>query len=194
MLATLSHASVGRNSVADDGMLNRVDDEPNIAFDASDFNVCFVGYECIKKVFEIYENTADKKSTQMIFCDLSTPKNDGTFSVYDDIKEKLLLNGVKESEIKFIHEADTDEKKEKMFAAVRRGEVRILLGSTQKMGAGTNAQTRLIALHHIDCPYRPSDLSQREGRIVRQGNTNPEVQIYQYVTKNSFDAYYLNSM
>jgi hypothetical protein len=125
----------------------------------------------------------------MIFCDISTPKGGAAFSVYDDIKEKLIRLGVKPKEIAFIHDADTDARKAAIFSAVRRGEIRVILGSTQKMGAGTNAQKRLIALHHLDCPYRPSDLEQRDGRIVRQGNDNPEVRLYQYVTKNSFDAY-----
>ena len=144
---------------------------------------------CVQKVFEIYKSTAENKLTQMIFSDLSTPKGGKQFSVYDDIKAKLIELGVKESEVTFIHDAKTDEQKEKMFSAVRRGDIRILIGSTQKMGAGTNCQTRLAALHHLDCPYRPADLQQREGRIVRQGNMNPEVQIYNYVTKQSFDSY-----
>jgi len=144
---------------------------------------------CVQKVFEIYKSTAENKLTQMIFSDLSTPKGGKQFSIYDDIKAKLIELGVKESEVTFIHDAKTDEQKEKMFSAVRRGDIRILMGSTQKMGAGTNCQTRLAALHHLDCPYRPADLQQREGRIVRQGNMNPEVQIYNYVTKQSFDSY-----
>ncbi|MDR1537885.1 MAG: helicase C-terminal domain-containing protein [Clostridiales bacterium] len=144
---------------------------------------------CVQNVFEIYKETEAQKSEQMVFCDISTPKGGASFSVYDDIKEKLLALGVKPSEIAFIHDANTDEQKEQMFAAVRRGEIRVMLGSMQKMGAGTNEQKRLIALHHLDCPYRPSDLEQRDGRIVRQGNDNPEVRLYQYVTKNSFDAY-----
>jgi len=144
---------------------------------------------CVQNVFAIYQETEKQKLAQMVFCDLSTPKNGASFSVYDDIKAKLMGMGVQESEVAFIHDANTDEQKEKIFSAVRSGNIRIILGSTQKMGAGTNAQTKLIALHHLDCPYRPSDLEQREGRIVRQGNENKEVRIFQYVTKNSFDAY-----
>ena len=124
-----------------------------------------------------------------MFCDLSTPKNDGTFSVYNDIRKKLIERGIPESEVRFIHEADTDVKKKELFQKTRKGEVRVLLGSTQKMGAGTNVQDRLIALHDIDCPWRPSDLEQRAGRIIRQGNSNPEVEIYRYVTEQTFDAY-----
>ena len=120
---------------------------------------------------------------------LSTPKNDGTFSVYNDIRKKLIERGVPESEVRFIHEADTDVKKKELFQKTRKGEVRVLLGSTQKMGAGTNVQDRLIALHDVDCPWRPSDLEQRSGRIIRQGNSNPKVEIYRYVTKQTFDAY-----
>ena len=144
---------------------------------------------CVQNVYDIYNETAEHRLAQMIFCDLSTPKGGAAFSVYDDIRDKLVDMGVAESEIAFIHDANTNEQKEKMFAAVRNGDIRIILGSTSKMGAGTNAQTKLIALHHMDCPYRPSDLEQREGRIVRQGNQNEEVRIFQYVTKNSFDAY-----
>ncbi len=118
------------------------------------------------------KETADKKSAQLVFCDLSTPKNDGTFSVYNDIRKKLIERGVPESEVRFIHEADTDVKKKELFQKTRKGEVRVLLGSTQKMGAGTNVQDRLIALHDVDCPWRPSDLEQRSGRIIRQGNSN----------------------
>ena len=144
---------------------------------------------CVNKVFDIYKTTQEGKLTQMIFCDISIPKGGAQFSVYDDIKEKLIQKGLKGDEIEFIHNAKTDEEKEKMFGKVRTGEVRVLLGSTQRMGAGTNCQTRLVALHHLDCPWRPSDLEQREGRIVRQGNENKEVQIYNYVTKGTFDAY-----
>ena len=124
-----------------------------------------------------------------MFCDLSTPKNDGTFSVYNDIRKKLIERGVPESEVRFIHEAETDVKKKELFQKVRKGEVRVLMGSTQKMGAGTNVQDRLIALHDVDCPWRPADLEQRSGRIIRQGNSNPKVEIYRYVTKQTFDAY-----
>ena len=145
--------------------------------------------KCAENVFEIWQRTADKRSTQMIFCDLSTPKDDGTFSVYDDIRAKLLELGIPENEIAFIHNAKSEVQKKDLFGKVRSGQVRILLGSTQRMGAGTNCQQKLIALHHLECPWRPSDLQQREGRIIRQGNENPEVDIYSYVTEGTFDAY-----
>ena len=145
--------------------------------------------KCAENVFEIWKRTADQRSTQMIFCDLSTPKDDGTFSVYDDIRAKLLELGVPENEIAFIHNAKSEVQKKDLFGKVRSGQVRILLGSTQRMGAGTNCQQKLVALHHLDCPWRPSDLQQREGRIIRQGNENPEVDIYSYVTEGTFDAY-----
>ncbi len=145
--------------------------------------------KCAENVFEIWQRTAGQRSTQMIFCDLSTPKDDGTFSVYDDVRAKLLELGVPENEIAFIHNAKSEVQKKDLFGKVRSGQVRILLGSTQRMGAGTNCQQKLIALHHLDCPWRPSDLQQREGRIIRQGNENPEVDIYSYVTEGTFDAY-----
>ena len=145
--------------------------------------------KCAENVFEIWQKTAEKRSTQMIFCDLSTPKNDGSFSVYDDIRDKLLELGIPENEIAFIHDAKSEAQKKDLFGKVRSGQVRVLLGSTQRMGAGTNCQQKLIALHHLDCPWRPSDLQQREGRIIRQGNENPEVDIYSYVTEGTFDAY-----
>ena len=145
--------------------------------------------KCAENVFEIWRRTADQRSTQMIFCDLSTPKDDGTFSVYDDIRAKLLELGIPENEIAFIHNAKSEVQKKDLFGKVRSGQVRILLGSTQRMGAGTNCQQKLVALHHLDCPWRPSDLQQREGRIIRQGNENPEVDIYSYVTEGTFDAY-----
>ena len=145
--------------------------------------------KCAENVFEIWRRTADQRSTQMIFCDLSTPKDVGTFSVYDDIRAKLLELGVPENEIAFIHNAKSEVQKKDLFGKVRSGQVRILLGSTQRMGAGTNCQQKLIALHHLDCPWRPSDLQQREGRIIRQGNENPEIDIYSYVTEGTFDAY-----
>ena len=145
--------------------------------------------KCAENVFEIWQRTAGQRSTQMIFCDLSTPKDDGTFSVYDDIHAKLLEMGIPENEIAFIHNAKSEVQKKDLFGKVRSGQVRILLGSTQRMGAGTNCQQKLIALHHLDCPWRPSDLQQREGRIIRQGNENPEVDIYSYVTEGTFDAY-----
>ena len=125
----------------------------------------------------------------MVFCDLSTPKGDGSFNVYDDLKAKLIAKGIPESEIAFVHSAETESKKKELFGKVRSGQIRVLIGSTQKMGAGTNVQKKLIALHHLDCPWRPADLQQREGRIIRQGNDNPEVEIYTYVTENTFDSY-----
>ena len=145
--------------------------------------------KCAENVFEIWQRTAGQRSTQMIFCDLSTPKDDGTFSVYDDIHAKLLELGIPENEIAFIHNAKSEVQKKDLFGKVRSGQVRILLGSTQRMGAGTNCQQKLVALHHLDCPWRPSDLQQREGRIIRQGNENKEVDIYSYVTEGTFDAY-----
>ena len=145
--------------------------------------------KCAENVFEIWQRTADQHSTQMIFCDLSTPKGDGSFSVYDDIRDKLLELGIPENEIAYIHNAKSEVQKKDLFGKVRSGQVRILLGSTQRMGAGTNCQQKLIALHHLDCPWRPSDLQQREGRIIRQGNENKEVDIYSYVTEGTFDAY-----
>lgn len=144
---------------------------------------------CARNVYRIWEQTKEKRSTQLVFCDLSTPTTDGSFSVYDDLKKKLLDAGIPEEEIAFIHTADSEAKKKELFAKVRSGQVRVLLGSTQKMGAGTNVQDRLIALHDLDCPWRPSDLQQRLGRIVRQGNENEEVEIYRYVTEGTFDAY-----
>ena len=144
---------------------------------------------CAENVYNIWERTAEKKSTQMVFVDLSTPHNDGQFNVYDDLKKKLLDRGIPESEIAYIHDAKTEAAKKELFGKVRSGEIRVLIGSTQKMGAGTNAQRKLIALHHMDCPWRPSDLQQREGRIIRQGNENPKVDIYTYVTENTFDSY-----
>ena len=144
---------------------------------------------CADNVFDMWNKTTPQKSTQLVFCDLSTPHNDGKFNVYDDIKKKLIAKGVPESEIAFIHDADTEAKKKELFGKVRTGKVRVLIGSTAKMGAGTNVQQKLIAIHHTDCPWRPADLQQREGRIVRQGNENPEVEIFSYVTEETFDAY-----
>ncbi|HFD5532536.1 TPA: helicase-related protein [Streptococcus pyogenes] len=144
---------------------------------------------CVKNVFSIWDKTKEEKSTQLLFSDMSTPKGDGEFNIYDDIREKLVAMGVPKEEIAFIHEANSDKQKDELFAKVRKGDVRILLGSTQKMGAGTNVQNKLIALHDLDVPWRPADLEQRAGRIVRQGNENKEVNIYRYVTENTFDAY-----
>lgn len=144
---------------------------------------------CVDNVYRIWEEHADTKATQLVFCDLSTPKNDGTFNVYDDMREKLIARGIPAEQIRFIHEATTDAQKKELFGKVRSGEVRVLLGSTPKMGAGTNVQDRLIAIHNLDCPWRPSDLEQRQGRIERQGNMFPEVEVYRYVTEQTFDAY-----
>ena len=144
---------------------------------------------CVDNVYRIWEEHADAKATQLVFCDLSTPKNDGTFNVYDDMREKLIARGIPAEQICFIHEADTDAQKKELFGKVRSGEVRVLFGSTPKMGAGTNVQDRLIAIHNLDCPWRPSDLEQRQGRIERQGNMFPEVEVYRYVTEQTFDAY-----
>ena len=144
---------------------------------------------CADNVFEIWKRTEADRSTQLVFCDLSTPKSDGSFNVYDDLKKKLIDKGVPDEEIAFVHAAETEAKKKELFGKVRSGQIRVLIGSTQKMGAGTNVQKKLIALHHLDCPWRPADLQQREGRIIRQGNDNPEVEIYTYVTENTFDSY-----
>ena len=144
---------------------------------------------CVDNVYRIWEEHAATKATQLVFCDLSTPKNDGTFNVYDDMREKLIARGIPAEQIRFIHEATTDAQKKELFGKVRSGEVRVLFGSTPKMGAGTNVQDRLIAIHNLDCPWRPSDLEQRQGRIERQGNIFPEVEVYRYVTEQTFDAY-----
>ena len=144
---------------------------------------------CVENAYQVWEESTPDKSTQLIFCDLSTPKADETFNVYDDVREKLVAKGIPREEIAFIHEANTETKKAELFAKVRSGQVRILLGSTPKLGAGTNIQDRLIALHHLDCPWKPSDLEQQEGRILRQGNRNQKVKIFRYVTENTFDSY-----
>ena len=178
-----------------DNMLKITNDGRKLALDQRMLNDMLPDFEgskinaCVDNIYRIWEENTDKKSAQLVFCDLSTPKNDGTFSVYNDIRKKLIERGIPESEVKFIHEADTDMKKKELFQKTRKGEVRVLLGSTQKMGAGTNVQDKLIALHDVDCPWRPSDLEQRSGRIVRQGNENPKVDIYRYVTEQTFDAY-----
>ena len=178
-----------------DNMLKITNDGRKLALDQRMLNAMLPDFEgskinaCVDNIYRIWKENTDKKSAQLVFCDLSTPKNDGTFSVYNDIRKKLIERGIPESEVKFIHEADTDMKKKELFQKTRKGEVRVLLGSTQKMGAGTNVQDKLIALHDVDCPWRPSDLEQRSGRIVRQGNENPQVEIYRYVTEQTFDAY-----
>ena len=169
----------GRKLALDQRMIDpMLPDDPNSKVNA-----------CIDNVYRIWEDYADTKAAQLVFCDLSTPKNDGTFNVYDDMREKLIARGIPAEQIRFIHEAATDAQKKELFAKVRSGEVRVLLGSTQKMGAGTNVQNRLIAIHNLDCPWRPSDLEQRQGRIERQGNMFPEVEVYRYVTEQTFDAY-----
>ena len=178
-----------------DNMLKITNDGRKLALDQRMLNDMLPDFEdskinaCVDNIYRIWAETADKKSAQLVFCDLSTPKNDGTFSVYNDIRKKLIERGIPESEVRFIHEADTDIKKKELFQKTRKGEVRVLLGSTQKMGAGTNVQDKLIALHDVDCPWRPSDLEQRSGRIIRQGNSNPDVDIFRYVTEQTFDAY-----
>ena len=179
----------------EDNMLKITNDGRKLALDQRLINDMLPDDEnskastCVEKAFEIWEQTKEQKSTQLIFCDLSTPKGDGTFNVYDDIRNKLIEKGVPPEEIAFIHEANTELRKAEMFGKVRSGQVRFLLGSTQKMGAGTNVQDRLIALHHLDVPWRPSDIEQQEGRILRQGNLNPKVKIFRYVTEGTFDSY-----
>ena len=179
----------------EDNMLKITNDGRKLALDQRLLNDMLPDEEnskaatCVEKAYEIWENTKEQKSAQLIFCDLSTPKGDGTFNVYEDIKNKLMEKGVPEQEIAFIHDANTELRKAELFAKVRSGQVRFLLGSTAKMGAGTNVQDRLIALHHLDVPWRPSDIEQQEGRILRQGNLNPKVKIFRYVTEGTFDSY-----
>ena len=178
-----------------DNMLKVTNDGRKLALDQRMMNPMLPDEEsskvnaCVNEVFRIWEENSDKKLTQLLFCDLSTPKGESEFSVYTDIRKKLIERGIPEAEIKFIHEADTEAKKQELFKKVRRGEVRILMGSTQKMGAGTNVQNKIIASHDLDCPWRPADLEQRAGRTVRQGNENPKVGLYRYVTEGTFDAY-----
>ncbi len=178
-----------------DNMLKITNDGRKLALDQRLINDMLPDEEnskaatCVEKAFEIWEQTKEQKSAQLIFCDLSTPKGDGTFNVYEDIRDKLMAKGVPENEIAFIHDANTETRKAELFAKVRSGQVRFLLGSTAKMGAGTNVQDRLIALHHLDVPWRPSDIEQQEGRILRQGNLNPKVKIFRYVTEGTFDSY-----
>ena len=149
---------------------------------------------CVQNVLKIWEDGKDQKLTQLLFCDLSTPKNDGNFNVYDDIRKKLVAAGVPENEIEFIHNADTEAKKAALFSKVRSGDVRVLLGSTAKMGAGTNVQSRLVAVHHLDVGWKPSDMTQRNGRIIRQGNMNKEVKVFNYVTEGTFDSYLFQTL
>ena len=187
-----------RNKMVDsstDNMLKITNDGRKLALDQRLANEVLEDYEkskvatCADNIKDIWERTSENKSAQLVFCDLSTPHNDGKFNVYDDLKKKLIERGIPEEEIAFIHDANTDIRKQELFNKVRKGQVRVLMGSTQKMGAGTNCQDRLIALHDLDCPWRPSDLIQRSGRIIRQGNMNKEVDIYRYVTEGTFDAY-----
>ena len=179
----------------EDNMLKVTNDGRKLALDQRMMNPLLPDEEgskvnaCVDNIYRIWEKHADTKATQLVFCDLSTPKGAGEFSVYTDIRKKLTERGIPEAEIKFIHEADTEAKKQELFKKVRCGEVRILMGSTQKMGSGTNVQNKLIASHDIDCPWRPADLEQRAGRTVRQGNENPKVGLYRYVTEGTFDAY-----
>ncbi|MBR0092849.1 MAG: DUF4316 domain-containing protein [Lachnospiraceae bacterium] len=185
----------GRVDASVDNMLKITNDGRKLALDQRLVNDLLGDSEdnktsvCVDKAFEIWQETKPEKSTQLIFCDLSTPKGDGSFSVYEDIRDKLIAKGVPPEEITFIHDANTDHRKAELFAKVRSGQVRFLLGSTAKMGAGTNVQDRLVALHHLDVPWRPSDIEQQEGRILRQGNTNDKVKIFRYVTEGTFDAY-----
>lgn len=180
---------------SEDNMLKITNDGRKLALDQRMINPLLPDFEgskvnaCIDNIYSIWDTYSDTKAAQLVFCDLSTPKPDAEFSVYTDIRKKLIERGVPESEISFIHEAKTEAQKQELFKKVRKGEVRILLGSTQKMGAGTNVQNKLKALHDIDCPWRPSDLEQRSGRIIRQGNENSDVDIYRYVTEETFDAY-----
>ena len=169
----------GRKLALDQRLLNDMLGD----FEGSKVNIC------ANNVYEIWDKSKEKKSTQLVFCDLSTPNNDGRFNVYDDLKQKLIDRGIPDNEIAFIHEANTEARKKELFAKVRKGDVRVLIGSTAKMGAGTNVQNKLIALHHLDCPWRPADLTQRNGRGIRQGNENDEIDVFTYVTEGTFDAY-----
>lgn len=184
----------GKVQPTEDNMLRITNDGRKLALDQRLMNPLLPGdpgskaNACVDKVYEIWEKTKEQRSTQMIFCDLSTPKEDG-FDVYNDVRDKLVAKGIPKEEVQFIHDADTETKKAELFGKVRNGTVRVLMGSTQKMGAGTNVQTRLIALHHLDCPWRPADIAQRNGRMVRQGNLNKEVSIFIYVTESTFDSY-----
>ena len=199
ILNTLSaRADDVRNGSVDpekDNMLKITNDGKKLALDQRLTNELLPDDEnskvnvCVRNVFSIWEKTKENKSTQLIFCDMSTPKENGEFNIYDDIKEKLINLGIPKDEIKFIHDAKSEKQKDELFSSVRKGKVRILLGSTQKMGAGTNVQKKLIALHDLDVPWRPADLEQRSGRIIRQGNENKEIYIFRYVTENTFDSY-----
>lgn len=178
-----------------DNMLKITTDGRKIGLDQRLINPLLPDYEgskvnaCTDKVFEVWNDTRADRLTQLVFCDFSTPNKDGRFNIYDDIRSKLLERGIPESEIAFIHDADTEVRKKELFAKVRQGKVRVLFGSTFKMGAGTNVQDRLVAIHDADCPWRPADLEQRSGRIIRQGNQNDEVMIYRYATSGTFVVY-----
>lgn len=179
----------------EDNMLKITNEGRKLALDQRLINDILPDFEgskvnvCANNIYKIWNETKEKKSTQLVFCDLSTPNKDGKFNVYDDLKQKLIAKGIPENEIAFIHDANTEVRKQELFSKVRTGNVRVLMGSTAKMGAGTNCQNKIIALHHLDCPWRPADLTQRNGRGIRQGNENDEVDIYTYVTEKTFDAY-----
>ncbi len=185
----------GMVNPTEDNMLKITNDGRKCALDQRLLNELLPDAEkskvntCVENAFQVWDEGKADRTTQLIFCDLSTPKGDGTFNVYDDVRNKLAARGIPKEEIAFIHEYNTEAKKAELFAKVRAGQVRILMGSTPKLGAGTNVQDRLIALHHLDCPWKPSDLEQRQGRIERQGNMFPEVEVYRYVTEQTFDAY-----
>ena len=185
----------GRAKLREDNLLNITNDGRKIGLDQRLMNPALPDYEdskvnmCMRNIYEIWERTKENRLTQIMFCDYSTPKKDGQFSIYDDIKSKLVKKGIPENEIAFIHDANTEEQKDELFEKVRKGHIRVLMGSTLKLGMGTNVQDKLIALHDLDCPWKPAELEQREGRIVRQGNKNPEVDIYRYVTEGTFDTY-----
>ena len=199
MVSSLAErADAVRSSAVDpsvDNMLLITNDGRKLALDQRLLNPMLPDFEgskvnvCAGNIYRIWEDTKEQRLTQLVFCDLSTPKNDGTFSVYNDLRDKLIARGIPAEEIAFVHDANNEAQKKELFAKVRRGKIRVLFGSTPRMGAGTNVQDRLIALHDLDCPWRPRDLEQRSGRIIRQGNQNPEVQIYRYVTEGTFDSY-----
>ena len=199
MVKSLSErAEKVRNKMVDsstDNMLLITNDGRKLALDQRLINEMLPDSEtskvsaCADIVFDIWQKTAEKRSAQLVFCDLSTPHGDGKFNVYDDLRDKLIAKGIPKEEIAYIHSANSEIQKKEMFGKVRNGNIRVLFGSTQKMGAGTNVQKKLIALHHLDCPWRPSDLQQRDGRIARPGNENPEANIYTYLAENTFDSY-----
>ena len=199
MVASLAErAERVRNGMVEptvDNMLKITNDGRKLALDQRLVNGMLPDNEeskvnaCMDNIYRVWEAGEEKKLTQLVFCDLSTPHNDGTFNVYDDLKAKLMERGIPAEEIAFIHDAKTEVQKAALFTSVRRGLVRVLIGSTAKMGAGTNVQRKLAAEHHLDIPWRPSDIEQREGRMIRQGNTNESVDVFRYVTENTFDAY-----